>query len=91
MCVDPGYAGQQILPIAFERVRILRESIQYHEYRTRIEADGNINVENAARLARMGAGIFVLGTASIFTGPGSAFSETLPAFKDAVHHSMHLV
>lgn len=89
MCVDPGYAGQTILPIAFERVRILRESIRYHEYRAQIEVDGNINAGNAARLARMGASVFVLGTASIFNGHEVDFTAALPAFKSAVAKEMH--
>lgn len=91
MCVDPGYAGQKLLPISFERVRILRESIRYHEYRTRIEVDGNINVTHAAKLARMGAEIFVLGTASIFSGPGADYAAALPEFKASVAREMLLV
>lgn len=88
MTVDPGYAGQRILPIAFERVRILHENIQYHRYGLKIEVDGNINVENAARLAHLGAEIFVLGSASIFKTPGIDYTESLSAFKEAVAREM---
>ncbi len=84
MTVDPGYAGQTILPIAFERVRILHENVRYHRYDLKIEVDGNVNVENAARLARFGAEIFVLGSASIFRTPGTDYTEALPAFREAV-------
>ncbi|GMV99465.1 MAG: ribulose-phosphate 3-epimerase [Candidatus Hydrogenedentota bacterium] len=82
MTVDPGYAGQTIIPNAFERVRILSENIRYRELRTAIEVDGNINLENAALLARMGASIFVCGTSSVFTGrdPGAS----LMAFREQV-------
>jgi ribulose-phosphate 3-epimerase len=31
MTVDPGYAGQKIIPNAFERVRILRENIRHRK------------------------------------------------------------
>ena len=91
MTVDPGYAGQAIIPSAFERTRILRDSIHYHEHRTQIEVDGNINIENAARLANAGAEIFVLGTSSIFNGPETNFSTTLPQFKKAVAEKQHLI
>jgi len=91
MTVDPGYAGQTILPTAFERVRILRENIQYHKYNAKIEVDGNINVANAAKLARLGAEVFVLGTASIFKTPGTDYVKELPAFKAAVAVEKHLV
>jgi ribulose-phosphate 3-epimerase len=68
MTVDPGYAGQTMIRGAHERVRILRENIDYRERPILIEVDGNINVQNAALLSRAGADVFDLGTASIFTG-----------------------
>jgi ribulose-phosphate 3-epimerase len=91
MTVDPGYAGQKILPISFERVRILRENIVFNKYDARIEVDGNISVENAARLARVGAEIFVLGTAAIFNGPGTDLRATLPEFLADVARAQNLV
>jgi len=90
MTVDPGYAGQTILPIAFERVRILHENVRYHRYGLKIEVDGNINVENAARLARLGAEIFVLGSASIFKPPVTDYMEAIPAFREAVERQKSL-
>ncbi len=82
MAVDPGYAGQKMIPGAFDRVGILADNIRYRELRTKIEVDGNIDVVNAANLANKGAGILVLGTSSIFTGGDlkKAFAE----FKDSV-------
>lgn len=80
MAVDPGYAGQKIIPNAFERVRMLREVVSYRELPVKIEVDGNITVRNAARLANVGAEIFVLGTASIFNGkPAGAALQTFRA------------
>ena len=83
MTVDPGYAGQQLIPEAFERVRILKDILDYRESTARIEADGNIGVDNAARLANAGAGIFVLGTSSIFNGAPD-LGQALAQFKRAV-------
>ncbi|MBN2307988.1 MAG: ribulose-phosphate 3-epimerase [Candidatus Hydrogenedentes bacterium] len=88
MAVDPGFAGQPIIPSAFERVRILRDNLAYRELNAHIEVDGNIDVQNAAMLAHHGARIFVLGTSSIFKkdaasrdgGLAQAFTE----FKKAV-------
>ncbi len=68
MTVDPGYAGQKLLPVAFERVKILKENLAYLESRTVIQVDGNIDAANAGRLWRYGAENFVLGTAGLFTG-----------------------
>ena len=82
MTVDPGYAGQKILRGAFDRVRILRENLDYRRLRTKIEVDGNITVGNAALLSKAGADIFVLGTSSIFTG--GELGAALDEFKAAV-------
>jgi len=68
MTVDPGYAGQTIIPSAVERVKILHENLQYLESRAVIQVDGNINARNAAELEKHGAKNFVLGTSSIFKG-----------------------
>ncbi len=66
MAVDPGYAGQKIIPQSFERVHILSRKIQYEKYPVDIEVDGNITAKNCARFIRLGANIFVLGSSSIF-------------------------
>ncbi len=91
MTVDPGYSGQKIIESSFERVRILNENIRYNEYTAKIEVDGNINVENAARLARFGAEIFVLGTSSVFLGPDIPLGDALATFRAEVETQKHLV
>lgn len=65
--VNPGFAGQQIVPHTIEkvgRVRRLLDSLGHQD--VYIEVDGNITVENAAKLYAQGADIFVAGTSSIF-------------------------
>jgi len=83
MTVDPGYASQKIIPGAFERVKILKENVDYRERRIDIEVDGNIDVHNAAVLANMGARVFVMGTSSIFKKNGS-LGEAFHQFKAGV-------
>jgi ribulose-phosphate 3-epimerase len=89
MSVDPGYAGQKAIPGAFERIRILKENLNFRHLKARIEVDGNITVRNAATFQRAGAEMFILGTASIFTG--GDLRETLPKFRAAVAMAEHLV
>ena len=90
MSVDPGYAGQRLIDNAFDRVRILNENITHYKYNARIEVDGNISVENCARFVRFGGRIFVLGTSSIFQGPGTDFSTALPKFRQDVADAMQV-
>jgi ribulose-phosphate 3-epimerase len=90
MTVDPGYAGQRIIPGAFERVKILKENVDYRERRIEIEVDGNIDVHNAALLANMGARVFVMGTSSIFKKDGS-LGEAFHQFKADVDAERNVV
>lgn len=83
MTVDPGFAGQRIVNGAYERVKILRENIEYRGLRVEIEADGNIDIQNAAILANLGARVFVLGSSSIFNG-GNSLEKKLVEFRSAV-------
>ncbi len=89
MAVDPGYAGQKLIPNAFERVRILRQNIEYRKLSTHIEVDGNIDLPNGATFVNAGADILVLGTSSIFKGANCA--EDFKRFKAALPAQRHLV
>ncbi len=67
LCVNPGFAGQKLVPHTIQktgRIRRLLDEIGHPEIY--IEVDGNISVENAAKLYAQGAEIFVAGTSSIF-------------------------
>lgn len=67
MTVNPGFAGQKIVPFAQRKVKDTREflnSLGYPEIL--IEVDGNISPENGEKLSLVGADIFVLGTSALF-------------------------
>jgi ribulose-phosphate 3-epimerase len=81
MTVNPGDAAQKLIGSSFERVRILRENLQYQKYPAKIEVNGNISAQNAGRLAAVGAEIFVLDRASLFMTDERSFAERLTAFK----------
>jgi ribulose-phosphate 3-epimerase len=67
MTVNPGYAGQALIPNTLEKIRRLRELLDSRGRRqVLIEVDGNVSFENAAVMRRMGADIFVAGSSSIF-------------------------
>ena len=69
MSVNPGFAGQKLVPHAVEKVAALRRMLdEAGRTEVEIEVDGNISVENAIRMKDAGANIFVLGTSSIFIG-----------------------
>ena len=79
MTVNPGFAGQKIIPATIEKVRRLRQMLDTRGYgHVEIEVDGNVSFENARLLSAAGANIFVAGTSSVFT-------RTLP-LETAIEH-----
>lgn len=68
MTVNPGFSGQSLIPGAVEKVARVRRFLQEAGYPDiLIEVDGNVSFENARKMARAGADIFVAGTSSIFS------------------------
>ena len=63
MSVNPGFAGQQMIPHAIEKIKRTREFLDSHgRADTEIEVDGNVSIENGIKMAEAGANIFVLGS-----------------------------
>lgn len=91
MTVEPGNSGQETIPSTFERVRILKEHLDYRKLNIQIEVKGNIDAHNAAVLLRHGAEIFVLDTSSIFSGGGTDYTQALTEFREAVSAEKHVV
>lgn len=67
MTVNPGYAGQELLPFCIEKIRVLRESLDELEIPAEIEVDGNVSWENIPRMVEAGSDILVAGTSSVFS------------------------
>ncbi len=68
MSVNPGFGGQKFIPHSLEKVRQLRELIDYAGANTLIEVDGGVNLETGKALIDAGADVLVAGSA-IFGTP----------------------
>lgn len=67
MTVNPGFAGQKIVPFAARKVRDTRALLDsLGAGNILIEVDGNISPENGVKMSEAGADIFVLGTSALF-------------------------
>ena len=67
MTVDPGFAGQQLVPAMLQKLRDLRAFLDENGYPDReIEVDGNVSFENAEKMRQAGATMFVGGSSSFF-------------------------
>jgi ribulose-phosphate 3-epimerase len=71
MTVNPGYAGQKLVPQTLEKIKRLRTLLDDRGLAgVEIEVDGNVTLENARNMRKAGANIFVAGTSLIFQ-PGN--------------------
>ena len=84
MTVNPGYAGQTLIPNTLEKIRRTRELLDSRGHRqVQIEVDGNVSFENAAVMRRMGADIFVAGSSSIFA-KGLDFTQAVARLRESI-------
>ena len=69
MTVNPGYAGQNLIPSCIDKIARTRDFLNKHgKGDVVIEVDGNVSFKNAKIMRDAGADIFVAGTSSLFQG-----------------------
>jgi len=83
MTVNPGYAGQKLVPTALAKVRELAELVKARGLDVEIEVDGNVSWENIPRMVQAGAQVLVAGSSSLFDGAGS-LRDNLRRIRDLV-------
>lgn len=84
MTVNPGYAGQKLIPQMLDKIATTREFLDERGFsHVEIEVDGNVSFENAKKMRAAGANIFVAGTASIFSAE-RPMGENLCLLREAV-------
>ena len=77
MTVNPGFAGQKLIPATLDKIRRLRKMLDDKGYGDiLIEVDGNVSFENAAKMHEAGANIYIAGSSSVFSGEGSLLENT---------------
>ncbi len=73
MTVNPGFAGQKLIPATLGKIADCRRYLDERGREDiRIEVDGNVSFENAAKMRSAGADAFVAGSSSVFSGPDIA-------------------
>lgn len=82
MTVNPGFAGQKMIPATLDKIRRLRALYPS----LTIEVDGNVSFENARKMKRAGANIFVVGTASIF-GKDTSLAEGIKTMRKTLEET----
>ena len=68
MTVNPGFAGQALIPSTLDKISELRKYLDGKGCgHIEIEVDGNVSFENAEKMRKNGANIFVAGSSSLFS------------------------
>ena len=84
MTVNPGFAGQKLIPATLDKITRIRKLLNEKGYsEVLIEADGNVSFENAIKMHAAGADIYVAGTSSIFSKAGT-LEENLEKFRKII-------
>lgn len=84
MTVNPGFAGQKMVPCMPEKIKNTRAYLDSHGREdVRIEVDGNVSFVHAGEMRAAGADIFVGGTSSIFA-KGTPMAENIAKLRAAV-------
>lgn len=67
MTVNPGYAGQALIPQTLKKISDTRKFLDMNGYEhIEIEVDGNVSFENAKLMKSAGSNIYVAGSSSVF-------------------------
>lgn len=78
MSVNPGYAGQALVPWTLDKISELRAYREQKGLSFEIEVDGNASWENIPKMVTAGAEIIVAGSSSLFSsrlGRDEAFEQ----------------
>lgn len=66
MTVDPGFAGQTLIPATIDKIRDLRKMFTEAGKDIEIMVDGQVKETTAPKLVEAGADVLVLGTSGLF-------------------------
>lgn len=68
MTVNPGFAGQKLIPQTLSKISDTRRFLDDRGYTdVEIEVDGNVSFENLEKMVKAGANLFVSGSSGVFT------------------------
>lgn len=84
MLVHPGFAGAKLIDGILDKVAEARRYLDAKGYpNVEISVDGSVSCERAAYMRRLGASIFVGGTAGIYR-KGMTLARSVPQFRQAI-------
>jgi ribulose-phosphate 3-epimerase len=67
MAVNPGYAGQKLIPSSLGKIAELRDYLDREGLVALLEVDGNVSWDNIPAMVEAGADLLVAGSSSVFS------------------------
>lgn len=80
MAVNPGFAGQKMVPDHLDKLRRIHEIVERTGKNIRVYVDGNTNVTNSRAMLAAGADGLVVGTSSILKDGPEKLAENYTEF-----------
>jgi ribulose-phosphate 3-epimerase len=91
MTVNPGFAGQKLIPATLDKIRNIRRLLDSRAYENiDILVDGNVSIENIPKMFQAGANLFVGGTSILFR-KGYTIQESAALFRSLLQQKIKLV
>ncbi len=82
MTVDPGFAGQTLIPSTVGKITELRQMFDAAGKNIDIMVDGQVKDETAEMLVKAGANVLVLGSSGLFKHQPSEYKATVEKFQN---------
>jgi ribulose-phosphate 3-epimerase len=87
MTVNPGYAGQRIVPYGLRKIAECREWLLSRGSTIPIQVDGNVSFELIEEMTAAGADILVAGTSSVYHKDGT-LAENMQRTRDLAGYGL---
>jgi ribulose-phosphate 3-epimerase len=86
MAINPGIVGHKLIPQAIQKIADMRKMLKKYP-KVRIEIDGGVSPESAAKMIAAGADILVCGTSSIYKKE-TPLSKKVPEFRTLIEKEL---
>ncbi|MCX6362413.1 MAG: ribulose-phosphate 3-epimerase [Armatimonadetes bacterium] len=83
MTVNPGFAGQPLVPSCLRKIADCRAMLDRHGSKALIQVDGNVSLQHIPAMVAMGADVLVAGTSSLFRS-GASIGANMRATRRAI-------
>ena len=87
MTVNPGFAGQRLVPSGLTKIADVRHFLDQHGCSAPIMVDGNVSLQLIPDMVAAGADVLVAGTSSVFR-PGTARAENVRLTREAISQGL---